>query len=62
MWAQQWNNLLDIMQPYDKESVDVTDAMVEQVRAYRHFSSVTVRINHSGFVRTFLNLCSLCSL
>ncbi|XP_064597980.1 angiotensin-converting enzyme-like [Liolophura sinensis] len=30
MWAQQWNNLLDIMQPYDKESVDVTDAMVEQ--------------------------------
>ncbi|KAL5010334.1 hypothetical protein ScPMuIL_012639 [Solemya velum] len=27
MWAQSWNNLLDFLQPYDKESVDVTPVM-----------------------------------
>ncbi|KAK6182477.1 hypothetical protein SNE40_010158 [Patella caerulea] len=30
MWSQQWNSLLDLLQPYDKESVDVTPAMKEQ--------------------------------
>nr|KAG5696164.1 hypothetical protein BaRGS_026523 [Batillaria attramentaria] len=31
MWAQQWNNILDLVVPYpNKESVDVTDEMVKQ--------------------------------
>ena len=32
MWAQQWNNIYDLVVPFPgKESVDVTEAMVKQV-------------------------------
>jgi len=31
MWAQQWNNIADLVKPYpDKPSIDVTEAMVKQ--------------------------------
>ncbi|XP_077996678.1 angiotensin-converting enzyme-like [Glandiceps talaboti] len=31
MWAQQWNNILDLTTPYpEKPTIDVTDEMVEQ--------------------------------
>ncbi|XP_070531903.1 angiotensin-converting enzyme-like [Ptychodera flava] len=31
MWAQSWNNVLDLVLPYpDKPSIDVTDALVDQ--------------------------------
>ena len=33
MWAQTWNNLDDIMRPFKhKQSVDVTPALVQQVK------------------------------
>ena len=32
MWAQQWNNIYDLVVPFPgKESVDVTEEMVKQV-------------------------------
>lgn len=32
MWAQQWNNIYDLMIPYpEKPNLDVTSTMVEQV-------------------------------
>lgn len=32
MWAQQWNNVYDLMIPYpEKPNLDVTSTMVEQV-------------------------------
>lgn len=34
MWAQQWNNIYDLVVPFPgKESVDVTDEMVKQVHS-----------------------------
>lgn len=33
MWAQQWNNIYDLMVPYpDKPNLDVTNTMVNQVQ------------------------------
>lgn len=32
MWAQQWNNIYDLMIPYpEKPNLDVTSTMVQQV-------------------------------
>lgn len=32
MWAQQWNNIYDLMVPYpEKPNLDVTSTMVQQV-------------------------------
>lgn len=32
MWAQQWNNIYDVLVPFgDKPTLDVTDEMVRQV-------------------------------
>lgn len=32
MWAQQWNNIYDLMTPYpEKPNLDVTSTMVQQV-------------------------------
>ena len=33
MWAQQWNNIYDIVEPYPgREKIDVTPEMIKQVR------------------------------
>jgi peptidyl-dipeptidase A len=38
MWAQTWNNILDISTPYPgKEAVDVTPQMKKQVITEDHY-------------------------
>jgi hypothetical protein len=38
MWAQTWNNILDISTPYPgKEAVDVTPQMKKQVITQDHY-------------------------
>jgi hypothetical protein len=35
MWAQQWNNIYDIVRPYkDKSSIDVTPTLVQKVSIF----------------------------
>ena len=32
MWAQQWNNIYDLVEPYKgREEIDVTPQMIKQV-------------------------------
>ena len=41
MWAQRWANILPFTIPYpEKESVDVTDAMIAKVSEIRFFRAI----------------------
>jgi hypothetical protein len=52
MWAQTWNNILDISTPYpEKEAVDVTPQMKEQVITKVHY--LYVESDTVSEVRTF---------
>lgn len=43
MWAQTWSNIADLTVPYPgKISVDVTPAMLKQVRAFKTFPRLTL--------------------
>lgn len=37
MWAQQWNNIYDIVEPYkDQPAIDVTPELQKKVRCYKY--------------------------